>query len=100
MVPRNLSNKLPSSIVELWVTTFCKVQAVDKYGIRLPKSVKEAIEIDNENGNTLWWDALMQKMKNVRPAFEVFEGDEKSLVGYKKIKCHIVWDVKLGENFR
>ena len=70
-----------------------------KYGIRLPKSVKEAIEIDNENGNTLWWDALMQEMKNVRPAFEVFEGDEKSLVGYKKIKCHIVWDVKLGENF-
>ena len=71
-----------------------------KYGIRLPKTVKEAIEIDNENGNTLWWDALMQEMKNVRPAFEVFEGDEKSLVGYKKIKCHIVWDMKLGENFR
>ena len=71
-----------------------------KYGIRLPKTVKEALEIDNENGNTLWWDALMQEMKNVRPAFEVYEGDEKNLVGYNKIRCHIVWDIKLGENFR
>ena len=36
-----------------------------KYGIRIPKTVKEAIEIDAENGNTLWWDALMKEMKNV-----------------------------------
>ena len=28
-----------------------------KYGIRIPKSVKEALQIDKENGNTLWWDA-------------------------------------------
>ena len=36
-----------------------------KCGIRIPKTVKEAIEIDAENGNTLWWDALMKEMKNV-----------------------------------
>lgn len=71
-----------------------------KYGIRVPKSVPEAIQIDNENGNTLWWDALMKEMKNVRPAFEEFEGTADKLVGYQKIRCHIVWDVKLGENFR
>ena len=65
----------------------------------MPKTIKEAIEIDEQNGNTLWWDALMKEMKNVRPTFEVHEGDEGSLVGYKKIKCHIIWDVKLGENF-
>ena len=33
-----------------------------KYGVKLPKTVKQAIEIDNENGNTLWWDALMKEM--------------------------------------
>lgn len=71
-----------------------------KYGVRIPKSVREAIAIDKENGNTLWWDALMKEMKNVRPAFEVFEGGAEKLVGYQCIKCHIVWDVKLGENFR
>ena len=71
-----------------------------KYGIRIPKNVAEALEIDRENGNTLWWDAIMLEMKNVRPAFEVYEGDIKKLVGYQKIKCHFVFDVKLGENFR
>ena len=39
-------------------------------------------------------------MKNVRPDFEVYEGDIKDLVDYQKIKCHIIFDVKLGENFR
>ena len=71
-----------------------------KYGIRMPKSVAEAIEIDKENGNTLWWDAIMLEMKNVRPAFEVYDGDVQKLVGYQKIKCHFVFDIKLGENFR
>ena len=71
-----------------------------KYGVRIPKSVKEAIEIDSQNHNSLWWDSLMKEMKNVRCAFEVYEGKVEDLVGYQKVKCHIVWDVKLGENFR
>jgi hypothetical protein len=29
-----------------------------KYGIRMPKNIKEAIEIDREQGNTLWMDAI------------------------------------------
>ena len=41
----------------------------------------------------------MKEMKNVRPAFEVFEGKIKDLVGYQSIKCHVIWDIKLGENF-
>ena len=75
-------------------------QRTHKYGVQMPKTVRQAIELDNKNGNTLWWDALMKEMRNVRPAFEVYEGDVSKLVGYQKIRCHIVWDVKLGENFR
>ena len=72
-----------------------------KYGIRIPKTVKEALEIDRENGNTLWWDALMLEMKNVRPSFEVFEGNLDQIpIGFTKINCHVIFDVKLGENFR
>ena len=71
-----------------------------KYGIRMPKTVREALEIDKENGNTYWWDAIMLEMKNVRPAFEIYDGKVEKLVGYQKIKCHFVFDVKLGENFR
>ena len=51
---------------QYWVKTH-------KYRLRLPKMVKESVEIDQDNGNTLWWDAIMQEMKNVRPAFEVWE---------------------------
>ena len=39
-------------------------------------------------------------MKNVRPAFEVYDGDIKKLLDYQKIKCHFVFDIKLGESFR
>jgi len=75
-------------------------QRTHKYGIRIPKSIKDAIRIDAENGNTLWWDAIMMEMRNVRPAFEVYDGDIKDLIGYQEIKCHAIFDVKLGENFR
>ena len=33
-------------------------QRSHKYGIRIPKSVGEAHEIDKSNGNTLWADAI------------------------------------------
>ena len=62
--------------------------------------MKEVIEIDKDNKNTLWWNVLMKEMKNVRVAFEEYEGKIEDLIGYQKVKCHIVWDVKLGENFR
>ena len=31
-----------------------------KYGIRVTNTVKEAILIDKENGNNLWWDSIMK----------------------------------------
>ena len=71
-----------------------------KYGIRMPKSVAEAIEIDKENSNTLWWDAIMLEIKNILTAFELYNGDVQKIVSYQKIKCHFVFDIKLGENFR
>jgi len=72
-----------------------------KFGIRIPKTVKEALAIDKENQNTLWWDAICQEMKNVRIAFEEFEGEVKDLPpGYTVIDCHMIFDVKLGENYR
>ena len=40
-------------------------QRTHRYGIRNPKTVKEAIAIDKENGNTLWWDAICKEMTNV-----------------------------------
>ena len=54
------------------------------------------MKIANRNGNTSCCDSLMKEMKNVRPAFKIFEGRVDDIVCYQKIKCHIVWDIKLG----
>ena len=76
-------------------------QRTHKFGIRIPKSVEEARRLDQANGNTLWWDAICKEMKNVRIAFEEWKGNPSELPpGYQQIKCHIVFDVKMGENFR
>ena len=71
-----------------------------KFGIRVPKTVEEAKRLDQENGNHQWWDANFQEMKNVRIAFDTYEGDIDDLVGYQFVKCHMIFDVKTGENFR
>ena len=40
-------------------------------------------------------------MKNVRPAFELYEGNKENLPpGYQQIKSQIIFDIKLGEDFR
>ena len=71
-----------------------------KFRNRIPKSVEEAKKVDNQNGNTLWWDAICKEMRNVQPAFELFEGTKDQLpVGYQFMKCHMIFDVKFGENF-
>ena len=76
-------------------------QRTHKNGIKIPKSVQEAIAIDKKNGNTLWWDAICKEMKNVMPAFEKWEGKEEELPpGFQRIKCHFIFDIKMGENFR
>ena len=71
-----------------------------KYGVRIPKSIQEAKQIDEENGDTLWMDAVRMEMKNVRVAFDAYDKDPDTLIGYTQITGHLIFDVKLGENFR
>lgn len=78
-------------------------QRTHKFGIRIPKSVAEAKKIDAENGNTLWWDSICTEMANVRIAFEEYEGPltvDGKPKGYKPLTVHMVFDIKLGENYR
>ena len=40
-------------------------------------------------------------MRTVRPAFEVWEKDVEHIPpGYQQIKCQMIFDLKMGENFR
>ena len=72
-----------------------------KFGIKIPKNALEAKAIDLENGDTLWWDAICKEMRNVRPAFETWDKSVEEIpVGYQQVRCHLIFDVKMGENFR
>jgi hypothetical protein len=58
-------------------------------------SIKNAKDINHENGNTLWIDALRKEMSAIVVAFEVQPEEIKFILGYKCIPGHIVWDVKM-----
>ena len=73
----------------------------EKLGIRVPKTIEQAFKLDKENGNTMWKEAFEKEMHHVLLAFT--EGrcsldDIKKglkLVGYQRISCHMVFDVKM-----
>ena len=44
-------------------------------------------------------DAVEIEMKNNRVAFEPYEGKLEDLIGYEEISGHLIFDVKLSENF-
>jgi len=65
-----------------------------KYGIRLPKTVAEAYQIDQETGTDYWHQAIMKEMKNNSVAFEFLEEGESPPVGSKWIPFHMIFDIK------
>ena len=75
-----------------------------KFGIRLPKTVAEALRFDKENGNTYWADAMSKEMGKAKVSFNPMDGCTPEQVrankidelrGFQEIKCHIVFDVKM-----
>ncbi len=70
-----------------------------KFGIEVPQTVRQAKELDERNGNTLWMDAIMKEMKNVRTAFRIADDGEVVPIGYQRIRCHFIFDIK-QEDFR
>ncbi len=66
-----------------------------KFGVIVPTTVAEALELDRINGNTLWHDAIEKEMKNNRIAFDLLPRDSSAPVGYKKITCHMNFEVKM-----
>ena len=52
-------------------------QHTHKYGIQIPKSVKEALEIDKENGDHIWRDSIAEEMNKIKTeqAFELYENN-------------------------
>jgi hypothetical protein len=70
-----------------------------KFGIQVPKTWGKGVKLDEENGNTLWQDAIRKEMNNVSIAFKVLNGEEDIPPTYQEIRYHMIFDVKM-EDFR
>ena len=67
-----------------------------KYGVLVPRTHAQAIELDLKNGNTKWQDAEATEMRQLLE-YETFIDKGKDGIppsGYKKIRCHMIYDVK------
>ncbi len=85
------------SQVRKWTTRYLK--RTHKFGIKIPKTVKEALALDCKNGNSLWADAIANEMREVRIAFNILPDGCSVPIGYQKIPCHMICDIKM-EFFR
>jgi hypothetical protein len=68
-----------------------------KFGIEMPMTVKEALALHGKNGNTLWVDAIAKEMKEVHIAFNILPDGHSVPIGYQKIPCHMVFDMKMED---
>jgi hypothetical protein len=76
-----------------------------KFGVRLPKTVDEALQIDKMTGTDHWERAIKKEMSKVNIAYnkakegvtpeDVRQGKVMDMRGFQEIKCHIVFDVKM-----
>jgi hypothetical protein len=51
--------------------------------------VQEALQVDKETNTTFWRDATQ------KAAFKILEEDEHVPIGYKWIRCLMIFDVKM-----
>ncbi len=70
-----------------------------KFGIEVPKTVKDVLEIDCRNGNTFWAATIAKEMKDVHVAFKILLDRQPVPIGYQKTSCHMIFDIKM-EDFR
>ena len=56
-----------------------------KFGIQVPRDITEAYDLDQENRNNLWHEAIEKEKKNVIIAFKLLEDDEFPTPGSTEI---------------
>ena len=68
-----------------------------KFGIKIPTSVKDALEINKKNSHTYWANAIATEMKNSRAVFKILLNGTSAPIGYQRIKCQMIFDVKMED---
>ena len=75
------------------------IKRTHRFGLEIPKTVKRALEIDTENGNQMWRDAIAKEMEAVRVAFKILDDGKMPPPGYQRMECHMIFDINL-DGFR
>jgi hypothetical protein len=73
------------------------------FGYRVPRSIREAYEIDKNNGNKLWTEAIEKETKMLYEEYKCFHllaPDEKIPQGYKMIPLIWTFTVKFDGRHR
>jgi hypothetical protein len=67
-----------------------------KFGIQVPKGIKNAIYLDKKSGNQLWQEDIKTEFKHLTDyqTFIIQDSGEDIPTGYQKIPYHMVFDVK------
>ena len=100
---------LVSKVLRCWNIIIFRVKSkywktTHKFGIRLPKTVAEALRIDKEAVNDYWYKALNKDMSKVNFAWKRVDGvtldqkileSVKELTGHQEINCSIIFDVRM-----
>jgi hypothetical protein len=73
----------------------CVCHTSHKYGIELPTSVKQTIDIDRKNKNIFLQDALKKEMGNAYIAFDILGPNKKATLGWHKALGHRNFDVNM-----
>jgi hypothetical protein len=91
-------NRFVAKVKHYWKITH-------KFGICVPKTVEEALAIDEEMGTDFWQKALGKEMTKVKDAWKSDDGvtpeqartgKEPSMIGFQEIRCqHVIFDVKM-----
>ena len=68
--------------------------------MRLPKSVKEYYALDEKSNNNLWKKEIGKEVIKVKTAVAESSMSPENLVGHQDIDLHMVFDIKLGGNYR
>jgi hypothetical protein len=72
------------------------VKKNQKFGIIIPRTVEEALQLDRDTNTTYWADAIAKEMKNNRIAFKFLSSKERVPQSYKFIPCHMNFEVKMN----
>ena len=79
--------------------------AVYQFGFLIPKDYKQALQLDDQNGNSKWYDATKLEMDQINES-KVFQDHGKAQYdpksrkvsnapnGYQKIRVHLIFAVK------